>query len=85
MLEIAPQPTPQAHFRATITRSNIAGPVIKMELATGTGAPVHVAMAQERYRALQLHKGVDVGVSATALHALTEAPIGQHPAIPARR
>jgi hypothetical protein len=85
MLEIDPQLTPQALFRATITWGNIAGPVIKMELATGTGAPVHVAMAQERYRALQLHKGADVGVRATALHALAEAPIGQHPAIPARR
>jgi sulfate transport system ATP-binding protein len=76
MLEIDPQPTRPTHFCATITRINAAGPVVKVELATRTGTPVHAAMAQERYRALQLHTGEDVGVRVTDLHVFTAAASG---------
>jgi hypothetical protein len=36
-LQIDHQPTGQPQFRATITHLNAAGPVVKVELATGAG------------------------------------------------
>jgi sulfate/thiosulfate transport system ATP-binding protein len=62
LLEIEHQPTQRLQFRATIEYINTAGPLVKVELATETGAVVHVEMSQERYRQLALRKGVEVFV-----------------------
>jgi sulfate transport system ATP-binding protein len=64
LLDIAYQPTEPPQFRATIEYITIAGPLVKVELATETGTVVHVEVSQERYRRLGLRKGdkVFVGV-----------------------
>jgi sulfate/thiosulfate transport system ATP-binding protein len=71
-LEIDHQPSGQPQFRATITHLNAAGPVVKVELATRSGAVVHVELSQERYRYLQLQKGAEVFVSMKDMQVFTE-------------
>jgi sulfate transport system ATP-binding protein len=72
LLEIEHEPTTQPHFRATITHLNAAGPVVKVELATRRGAAVHVELSQERYRQLQLRRGVEVFVGVKDMRVFTE-------------
>jgi sulfate transport system ATP-binding protein len=72
-LEIDYQPTGRAQFRATVIHSNAAGPVVKVELATRSGAVVHVELSRERYRQLQLQKGADVFVSVKDMQVFTES------------
>ena len=72
LLEIDHQPTSQPQFRATITHLNVAGPVVKVELATQSQAVVHVELSQERYRQLQLQKGTEVFVSVKDMQVFTE-------------
>ncbi|MGH8068453.1 MAG: sulfate/molybdate ABC transporter ATP-binding protein [Candidatus Entotheonellia bacterium] len=72
LLEIDHQPTGQPQFRATITHLNVAGPVVKVELATQSQAVVHVELSQERYRQLQLQKGTEVFVSVKDMQVFTE-------------
>jgi sulfate/thiosulfate transport system ATP-binding protein len=62
LLDIDHQPTERPQFRATIEYLNIAGPLVKVELATETGSVVHVEVSQERYRQLGLRKGDEVFV-----------------------
>jgi sulfate/thiosulfate transport system ATP-binding protein len=62
LLEIEQQPTERPQFRATIAYLNTAGPLVKVELATETGAIVHAEVSQERYRQLELRKGAEVFV-----------------------
>jgi sulfate/thiosulfate transport system ATP-binding protein len=59
-LEITRQPNGQNHFRATTKHINAAGPLVKVEVITEWGAPVHVEMPQERFRDLALSKGEEV-------------------------
>jgi sulfate transport system ATP-binding protein len=54
LLEITRQPNGANHFRATTTHINAAGPIVKIEVVTEWGAPVHVEMSQERFHVLQL-------------------------------
>jgi sulfate transport system ATP-binding protein len=56
-LEVTRQPNSANHFRATTKHINAAGPVVKVEAVTEWGAPVHVEMAQERFRDLALRNG----------------------------
>jgi sulfate transport system ATP-binding protein len=56
-LEIARQPRGANYFRATTKHINAAGPLVKVEAVTEWGAPVHVEMAQERFRDLALRNG----------------------------
>ncbi len=63
LLEITRQPNGANHFRATTTHINAAGPVVKIEAITEWGAPVHVEMSQERFRALNLGKNEQVFVT----------------------
>jgi sulfate transport system ATP-binding protein len=56
-LEIARQPNGANYFRATTKHINAAGPLVKVEAVTEWGAPVHVEMAQERFRDLALRNG----------------------------
>jgi sulfate transport system ATP-binding protein len=72
LLEIDHQPTAQPQFLATITHLNTAGPVVKVELATRSGALVHVELSQERYRHLQLQRGAEVFVSVKDMQIFTE-------------
>jgi sulfate transport system ATP-binding protein len=71
LLEISAQPTRQAQFCARIARINAAGPVVKVELATGTGTLVQAEMSQERYRSLQVHKGSEVFVHLRDMQVFT--------------
>jgi sulfate transport system ATP-binding protein len=71
-LEIEPGPTSRPHFRATITHLNTAGPIVKVELITPSGAVVYVELSQERYQLLQLQKGAEVFVSVKDMHVFTD-------------
>ncbi len=57
LLDIARQPSGPASFRATTKHINSAGPLVKVEAVTEWGAPVHIELSQDRFRALQLAKG----------------------------
>lgn len=57
------QPNGTNSFRATVEHVNSAGPVVKVELVSEWGDPVHVELSQERYLALQLRKGIEVFVT----------------------
>jgi len=59
-LEIDRLPNGGSHFRARIKHINSAGPLVKVEAITEWGDPVHVEMAQERFRNLQLIKNENV-------------------------
>jgi len=76
LLEIDAQPTSRAQFCAQIARINAAGPIVKVELATGTGTMVHVEMSQERYRSLELQKGSEVFVSVKGMRVFTDGHSG---------
>jgi sulfate transport system ATP-binding protein len=62
-LEIARHPQGANYFRATTKHINAAGPFVKVEAITEWGAPVHVEMAQERFRDLGLHNGEEVFIT----------------------
>jgi len=62
-LEVARQPQGVNYFRATTKHINAAGPVVKIEAVTEWGAPVHVEMAPERFRALALRNGEEVFIT----------------------
>jgi sulfate transport system ATP-binding protein len=59
-LEIDRLPNGGSHFRARIKHINSAGPLVKVEAVTEWGDPVHVEMAQDRFRNLQLIKNENV-------------------------
>ena len=59
-LEIDRLPNGGSHFRARIKHINSAGPLVKVEAITEWGDPVHVAMAQDRFRKLQLIENENV-------------------------
>jgi sulfate transport system ATP-binding protein len=62
-LEITRHPNGSNQFRATTKHINAAGPLVKVEAITEWGAAVHVEMAQERFRALELRKGEEVFIT----------------------
>ena len=78
LLEIARQPHGANHFRATTTRINSAGPIVKVEAVTEWGASIHVEMSQERFRTLQLTKNEVVFVTPRDI-ALFEASTSGKP------
>ena len=59
-LEIDRLPNGGSHFRARIKHINSAGPLVKVEAITEWGDPVHVELAQDRFRKLQLIKDENV-------------------------
>ena len=63
LLEIELESTGTPQFKATVRHINAAGPVVKVELATGSGSLLHAEMSPDRYRQLQLRKGMPVFVS----------------------
>ena len=48
-----------------------AGPVVRVELATGSGGIVHAELPQERYRVLGLQRGAEVYVSVKDMKVFT--------------
>lgn len=62
-LEIGRQPSGANYFRATIKHISSAGPLVKVDAATGWGAPVHVEMSQTRFRELELRAGEEVFIT----------------------
>src|SRR5262249_41205223 len=63
LLEITRQTNGANYFRATTTHINSAGLVVKIDAVTEWGAPVHVEMSQEQFRALALAKNETVFVT----------------------
>jgi sulfate/thiosulfate transport system ATP-binding protein len=62
LLEIELQPNGSDHFRAKVEHINAAGPVVRVELITDWGDPVHVELSHERYRELGLQRDAEVFV-----------------------
>jgi sulfate/thiosulfate transport system ATP-binding protein len=56
LLEIELQPNGDDHFRARVEHVNAAGSVVKVDLITDWGEPVHVELPHERYRTLGLKR-----------------------------
>jgi sulfate/thiosulfate transport system ATP-binding protein len=61
-LEIELQPTGQPHFRARVRHINLAGSLVKVELESEWGDPVHVELSHSRYQALAFKKNDQVFV-----------------------
>jgi sulfate transport system ATP-binding protein len=60
LLDIALERNGKESFRATIDHINPAGPYVKVELTSEWGSPLQVNLSQERYRLLNLQKGMQV-------------------------
>lgn len=56
LLEIEHQPNGGDHFRAKVEHINAAGPVVKVDLLTDWGDPIHVELPHDRYRVLGLKR-----------------------------
>jgi sulfate transport system ATP-binding protein len=63
LMNIERFPATQNHFPGRVLRINLAGPLVKVELATERGHTVQVEISHERYRELQLAKDETVFVS----------------------
>jgi sulfate/thiosulfate transport system ATP-binding protein len=62
LLEIERQRNGGDNFRAKVTHINAAGPLVKVDLSTDWGAPVHVEISHERYSSLGLSREDEVFV-----------------------
>jgi len=62
LLEIELQPNGSDHFRAKVEHIHAAGPVVRVDLITDWGDPVHVELSHERNRALGLKRDAEVFV-----------------------
>jgi sulfate transport system ATP-binding protein len=62
LLEIARQSNGDDHFRAKVEHVNAAGPLVKVDLVTDWGDPVHVELPHDRYRDLRLKRDDQVFV-----------------------
>jgi len=62
LLEIELQPNGNDHFRAKVEHIHAAGPVVRVDLITDWGDPVHVELSHERNRALGLKRDAEVFV-----------------------
>jgi sulfate/thiosulfate transport system ATP-binding protein len=62
LLEIERQRNGGDNFRAKVTHINAAGPLVKVDLSTDWGAPVHVEISHERYSSLGLRREDEVFV-----------------------
>ncbi len=54
LLDVSRHPNGKSQFRAVTKHIHAAGPLVKIEAITEWGAPIHIEMSQERFRALQL-------------------------------
>jgi sulfate transport system ATP-binding protein len=62
LLEIERQRNGGDNFRAKVTHINAAGPLVKVDLVTDWGAPVHVEISHGRYSSLGLKRDDEVFV-----------------------
>src|SRR5437867_3509621 len=62
LLEIEHQRNGGDNFHAKVTHINAAGPLVKVELMTDWGAPVHVEISHGRYSSLGLKRADEVFV-----------------------
>jgi sulfate transport system ATP-binding protein len=62
LLEIEHQRNGGDNFHAKVTHINAAGPLVKVELVTDWGAPVHVEISHGRYSSLSLKREDEVFV-----------------------
>jgi len=62
LLEIEHQRNGGDNFHAKVTHINAAGPLVKVELVTDWGAPVHVEISHGRYSSLGLKRADEVFV-----------------------
>ena len=60
LLEVALQPNGEEHFRATVKHINAAGALVKVDLESEWGDPVHVELSHGRYQMLGLTKDASV-------------------------
>ncbi len=74
-LELTGTPNGGSYFPAEVKHINSAGPLIKVELTTGWGAPLQVEMPRERRQELQLKKGQRVFVSFREMQVFPEGPM----------
>jgi sulfate transport system ATP-binding protein len=72
LLEIELQPNGGGHFRAKIEHINAAGPVVRVDLVTNWGDPVHVELPHDRYRMLGLKRNDSVFVIPKEKRVFTE-------------
>ena len=72
LLEIARRPNGDDHFRAKVEHINAAGPVVKVDLVTDWGDPVHVELPHDRYRVLRLKRDDKVFVIPKERKVFTE-------------
>lgn len=72
LLEVAKQPRDKNHFRARVKSINLAGPLVKVELATEWGDNVQVEMPHERFRLLKLKREIEVFVSPREMQVFAE-------------
>lgn len=76
-IDIAHEPDGRNCFRARITYINPAGPFVKVELESEWGSLVHANLSQERYKELNLQKGMTVYMIPRELRAFSgEEPPG---------
>jgi hypothetical protein len=71
-LEIAHERNGGDNFHAKVLHINSAGPLVKVDLVTDWGAPVHVEMSHRRYSLLDLKRDADVFVRPVERRVLTE-------------
>ena len=62
LLEVEHQRNGGDNFHAKVTHINAAGPLVKVELVTDWGAPVHVEISHGRYSSLSLKREDEVFV-----------------------
>jgi sulfate transport system ATP-binding protein len=76
LLEIELQPNGEDHFCAKVQHINAAGPVVKVDLITDWGQPVHVELPHDRYRKLGLKRDDKVFVIPKERKVFTDQPRG---------
>ncbi|MFZ5802174.1 MAG: adenylyl-sulfate kinase [Candidatus Omnitrophota bacterium] len=74
-LDISRRPTDGNHFEARVLHVNPAGYMVKVELISEWGDPVHVEITQERYRELNLKKDDSVFVSPSGQQTEDKKPV----------
>jgi sulfate transport system ATP-binding protein len=73
LLEIEQQPNGSHSFRAKVGHVNAAGPLVKVDLISDWGDPVHVELPHDRYQALRLKRDDEVYVRARGKRIFVES------------
>ena len=76
LLEIEHQRNGGDNFQAKVTHINAAGPLVKVDLMTDWGAPVHVELSHGRYSSLGLKREDEVYVRPKERRVFVKAETG---------